>query len=161
MCKSKRKVYFLFLSLSLHKCKCIFFLFRNIHLMCFVACLGSFSVKQRTLYRNRISYIAICIYPIWTESVHPNTWNKSSRWTRLATILLKHLLYLTFRPTTKSNWEYSERCKLVTPQWIGMKYTAQHSTARNWKRKSERERKGEREKRDDHAYTDPSNWILA
>lgn len=58
----------------------------------------------------------------------------------VAGVLFKHLLYLTFRPTTKSNWEYSERCKLVTlyiwVEWHEM-YSVldiEHSRARNWKR---------------------------
>lgn len=51
---------------------------------------GEANVSVRCLQYTRYSYIT-------PKSI----WNKSSRWTLVATVLFKHLLYLTFRPTTK------------------------------------------------------------
>lgn len=85
--------------------------------------------RVRTLYRNRIS-LPENMHRMWLKQAErekesatggktsisvrshlqcvrcsyitpESTWNKSPRWTLVATVLFKHLLYLTFRPTTK------------------------------------------------------------
>lgn len=86
-----------------------------VHWMYFIVCCWIDSVEWRTLYQSKIGCIAICIQPMKQRAKrNPTHGINRQDGLSVAGVLFKHLLYLTFRPTAKTNWEYSERCKLVT-----------------------------------------------
>lgn len=105
------------------------------------------------------------------RSCHPpNTWNKSSRWTRLLQFCsnIYYIWPFDLQLNPIGNIQ-SDASKLVTLQWNGMKYTAHwtaqynaalHSPARNRDGKKEQEEERER-KSVDRRRTDPSIRFLA